>query len=281
MAGVRIVTDSSCDLPEARAAGAGISIVPLTIRFGSEELVDRRDLTPADFWARCARAAELPQTSAPSPGAFEEAFRAALAGGAEGVVCVNLSAKLSATIQAAQAAAQVLTGEGAVVRVVDSNSVSLGLGLVCLEAAELGASGASVDDVVAAAERASARTKVVATLDTLDHLKRGGRIGGAKALLGSLLSIKPVIEVVDGKVEEAGSKQRTRARALRYLVDQVAGAGPVERVAVVHAQAPDLDEFLGMLAPYAPPDQVVVGDLGPVVGTHTGPRTIAVIYQVG
>lgn len=275
---IRVVTDSSCDLPQALADEAGIVIVPLTIRFGEEELVDRRDLTPAQFWARCASAAELPQTAAPSPGAFEQAFRAQAAAGADGVVCINLSSKLSATIQSAQAAAQGLAGE-VDVRVVDSNSVSLGLGLACLEAARLGAAGASLDEVVAAAQGLAARTRVFATVDTLEHLKKGGRIGGAQALLGSLLSIKPVIEVVDGKVE-AGPKQRTRARALRFLADQVSAAPAIERLAVVQAEAPDLDTLLDLLGANYPRDEIVVGDLGPVVGTHTGPRTVGVIFQV-
>jgi DegV family protein with EDD domain len=275
---VRLVTDSSCDLPASLAAECGIEIVPLTIRFGADELVDRRDLTPAEFWARCARETELPQTAAPSPGAFEEAFRKLQAEGADGVVCVNLSADLSATIQAAQAAATIV-GAQMPVEVVDSRSVSLGLGLIAVEAARRGAAGASVEEVAALARDLAGRTRIHATVDTLDHLKKGGRIGGAQALLGSLLSIKPVIEVRDGKVE-AGPKQRTRARALRYLVDQVAAAGTIERLAVVHAEAPDRTELLDQLATHFPRDQIVVGDLGPVVGTHTGPRTIGVIFQV-
>lgn len=279
MAGIRIVTDSSCDLPAALVADAGIEVVPLTIRFGEEELVDRVDLTPPQFWARCAAAAELPQTAAPSPGAFEQAYRSQAEAGADGVVCITISSKLSATIQSAQAAANAV-GADLPVRVVDSGSVSLGLGLLCLEAAEAARSGAGIDEVAQRVESLAARTRVFATLDTLEHLKKGGRIGGARALLGSLLSIKPVIEVRDGKVEDTGTKQRTRARALKYLVDQVSAADSVERVAVVHGEAPDVDAFLDQLDPVYPRDKVVVGDLGPVVGAHTGPRTIGVIIQV-
>ncbi len=276
MPGVRVVTDSSCDLPEALAAEAAIAVVPLTIRFGDEEFVDRRDLTPEAFWSRCAAAATLPQTAAPSPGAFEDAFRAQAAAGADAVACVVLSTELSATGQAATTAAAAVAGE-VEVRVVDTRSVSLGVGLLALEAARRGADGDALDDVVARVEDLAARTEIHAGLDTLDHLRKGGRVGGAQALLGSLLSIKPVIEVRDGAVEP-GPRVRTRAKVLDYLVAKVAGAD-VERLAVVHGAAADLDAFLDRVATHVPRSEVVVGDLGPVVGTHTGPGTIGVIYQ--
>src|SRR5206468_4104635 len=128
MAGVRVVTDSSCDLPDDLVAEHGITVVPLSIRFGAEELVDRRDLTSEEFWSRCQTSPVLPETAAPSPGAFEAAFRQARESGADGIVCVNLSSKLSATIQAAAQAAKAVEAD-VPVRVIDSLSVSLGLGL--------------------------------------------------------------------------------------------------------------------------------------------------------
>jgi DegV family protein with EDD domain len=276
---VRVVTDSSCDLPPALTDEQGITVVPLTIRFGEEELVDRRDLTPAEFWERSARSPMLPETAAPSPGAFEEAYRAAAASGADGIVCVNLSSKLSATSQSAEAAAKAVADAVPVV-VIDSESVTLGLGMIVLEAARRAAGGAGVDDVAAAAKAAVPRTRVFGTIDTLDNLKKGGRIGAAQALLGSLLSIKPVIEVRDGAVEP-GPKQRTRSKALRYLVDRVAAEpAPIEHLAVMHGAAPDVGEFLDLLAPHFPRDRIIVSDLGAVVGTHAGPRTIGVAYLV-
>lgn len=278
MAIVRVVTDSSCDLPAAVVKEHGITVVPLSIRFGDEEFVDGRDLTPSAFWTRSAASAVLPSTAAPSPGAFEQAFRDAAAGGAGGVVCINLSSKLSATIQAAEAAAKAIGGEFPV-RAVDSKSVSLGLGTIVIEAAKAGARGASVDEIVALAEDMAARTRVHATLDTLENLKKGGRIGAAKALLGSILSVKPVIEVVDGAVEP-GPKVRTRAKAFQYLIDRINAESAVENLAVLHGDAPDLEQFLEALAPHFPRDQIVVGQLGAVVGSHTGPRTIGVAFQV-
>jgi DegV family protein with EDD domain len=278
MALVRVVTDSSCDLPADVVQEHGITVVPLTIRFGEEEFVDGRDLTPSAFWARSAASAVLPSTAAPSPGAFEQAFRDAAAAGATGVVCVNLSSKLSATIQAAEAAAKALAGE-LDVRTVDSKSVSLGLGTIVIEAARAGARGASVDEVAILAAGMGARTRVHATLDTLENLKKGGRIGAAKALLGSILSVKPVIEVVDGAVEP-GPKVRTRAKAFQYLIDRITAEAAVENLAVLHGDAPDLEQFLQLLAPHFPRDRIVVGQLGAVVGSHTGPRTIGVAFQV-
>jgi DegV family protein with EDD domain len=279
MPGVRVVTDSACDLPNDLAVELDIDIVPLTIRFGDDEFVDRRDLSPKQFWARCATSPVLPETAAPSAGAFEEAFRAAKAAGAEGVVCINLSSKLSATYQAAQVAANALEGE-LPVRVVDSLSVTMGLGSIALAAARLAAAGKSIDDVAGVAEDLSHRTRVLGTLDTLENLKKGGRIGGAKAMLGSMLSLKPVIWVVDGLVEEE-SKQRTRSRALRYLVDKVAEQAKqgIEDLAVMHGDAPDLDEFLDMLNEHFPREDIVIGDIGAVIGTHGGPRVMGVAYH--
>jgi fatty acid kinase fatty acid binding subunit len=279
---VKIVTDSSCDLPDGLVSELDIDVVPLTIRFGSEELVDRKDLTPAEFWARCATSAELPSTAAPAPGAFEEVFRRAAAGGAEGVMCVVLSSKLSATGESAQAAARAVA-DVVPVKVIDSLSVSLGHGVMAVQGARRAAQGATLDEIAAMAEDMAGRTKIFATLDTLEYLKRGGRIGAAQALLGSILSIKPCIEVVDGKVEP-GPKQRTRSRSLQWLADQVGAlssgkAGGVENLAVLHGDAPDVDTLLGLLSPHFPRDQIVVGQLGAVVGAHTGPRTIGVAFQ--
>ena len=278
MAGVRVVTDSSCDLPADVVAEHDIEVVPLTIRFGSEEFVDRVDLTPSQFWARCGSSAALPSTAAPAPGAFEQAFRRAAAAGADGVVCVNLSSKLSATSQSAQTAAQAVEGEIAV-RVIDSASVTLGLGMIVVAAARLAAGGAGIDEVAAAAEDLARRTRVHGALDTLEYLQRGGRIGKAQALLGSILSVKPIIEVREGAVEP-GPKQRTRSKALAYLAERVQAEPALENLAVLHGDAPDLDAFLALLAPHFPRERIVVGDLGAVVGAHTGPRTIGVAFQV-
>lgn len=181
----------------------------------------------------------LPETAAPSPGQFEEAFREAAAAGADGIVCVNLAGKLSATVESARVAAKALEAD-LPVRVIDSQSLTMGLGTMCMLAARRAAEGAGIDEVAAVVEDLIPRTRIFATLDTLENLKKGGRIGGAQAFLGSMLAIKPVIEVRGGVVEQE-SRQRTRSRALAYLVEKVRSFGAVENLSIVHGAAPDVE----------------------------------------
>ena len=272
---VRVVTDSSCDLPDELVDQLGIEIVPLTIRFGNEELVDRKELSATEFWRRLESAPKLPETAAPSAGAFETAFRGLAADGADGIVCINLSSKLSATMQSAQVAAKSMTDTPVVV--IDSLTASMGVGSLAVSAAKQAAAGGSLDDIVREITSQRDRTKLFGALDTLEYLRKGGRIGAAQALLGSMLSIKPVIELRNGSVEEAG-KVRTRSKSLRTLAEQV-GKQPVERLAVLHGDAPDLDELLDLVQVYVPRDEIIVGVVGPVIGTHTGPRVIGVTFQ--
>jgi DegV family protein with EDD domain len=278
---VRIVTDSACDLPQALADELGIVIVPLSIRFGDEEFVDRKDLSVDEFWRRSKASPVLPSTAAPSPGAFEMAYRALKADGATGVVVVSLSGDLSATIQSAQLAARSVAEEISVT-VVDSRSVTIGQGMIAVAAARLAAEGASEADVAALATSLGSRTQVWGALDTLDNLKKGGRIGNAKALLASVLSIKPIIEIRQGKVEEGG-KQRTRTKAMAFLVEKVrseiASRGSIENLAVVHAATNDVETLVTALKAFYP-YPIVVGDIGPVIGSHAGTGTIAVVFQV-
>ncbi len=274
MARIRVVTDSACDVSAEMADKQGLTVVPLSIRFGSEEFTDGTGLSADEFWARCAASPVLPETSAPSPGAFQQAFLAAADDGYDGVLCINLSGGVSATHQAAAAAAKDV-GDRIQVQTVDSRSLTMGLGLMALDLAESAGAGATLDELVDQATSLIARTKVYGVVDTLEHLEKGGRIGGARALLGSLLSIKPVVTVVDGVVEEE-SKQRTRARSLRYLADKTKQASPISRLAVCNGAAPDIDEFLEMLDGVRSDHPLVLTNLGPVVGTHTGPGTIGV-----
>jgi DegV family protein with EDD domain len=273
---VRIVTDSSCDLTDEEIAARGIEVVPLSIRFGDEELEDRTQLSVQAFYEKLAESAVLPETAAPAPGKFEAAFRRQAEAGADAVVCINLSAGLSATMQSAQNAA-VAVRDDIDVRVLDSTSITSGLGTQVLLAAEAAAGGASVDEVVALVEDLAARTHVLGALDTLDNLKKGGRIGGAKALVGSLLSIKPILDISSGTVEEAG-KARTRRKALDVLRDKVFEQGAVEHLCVTHGFAPDLDEMLDLLSDRIPREQIRVGHIGPVIGTHGGPRVMGVTW---
>jgi DegV family protein with EDD domain len=273
---VRIVTDSSCDLTDEDVAKHGIEVVPLSIRFGDDEFEDRTELSVGDFYAKLDAAAILPETAAPAPGKFEAAFRRQQQAGADAVVCINLSSDLSATMQSAQNAQKAVASD-LDVRVVDSHSITSGLGTQVLLAAEAAATGASADEVVALVDELAARTHVFGALDTLENLKKGGRIGGAQALVGSLLSIKPILDISSGKVEEAG-KARTRKKALEVLRDKVAEAGPIEHVSVHHGFAPDVEDMLSLLDPVVPRDRIRVGVIGPVIGTHGGPRVMGVTW---
>src|SRR6478672_2576976 len=216
---VRVVTDSACDPPPGVCEELGIEVVPLTIRFGDKEYVDRKELTTEAFWQQLGAAATLPETAAPSVGAFEEAFRNLHDAGADGIVCVNLSAHLSATMQSAQVAAKALDGL-CPIEIIDSASASMGIGILALHAARRAAEGADVTTIAREVSERRERQRLYATLDTLEFLKRGGRIGGAQALLGSMLSIKPIITVANGAVEQAG-KVRTRSKALNFILDRV------------------------------------------------------------
>jgi DegV family protein with EDD domain len=274
---VKVVTDSACDLDDAVVAELGITVVPLSIRFGSEEYIDRVDLSPKAFYEKMAASATLPETAAPSPGAFEKAFRDALDEGSDGVLCVNLSGQLSATIQSAQNAARAL--DGSPIRIIDSLSVTGGLGSMVTAAARAANDGASLDDCAALVDGMVPRTRVYGALDTLDNLKKGGRIGGAQALLGGLLSIKPLIEIRDGVVHEAG-KPRTRGKAIKALVDKLRDAGDVENVNVLHGYAPDADELIAQVAEVVPREQLTLGIIGATIGTHGGPRVAGITFQV-
>jgi DegV family protein with EDD domain len=273
---VRIVTDSAADLPTDEAARLAIEVVPLSIRFGTEEYIDGVDLSVDEFYKKLASSDTLPETSAPSPGAFEAAFRRQAEAGADAVVCINLSEGLSATIQSARNAAKVVAGD-LDVRVIDSRSITSGLGTQVSVAAEAAAGGAGADEVVALVEGMVPRTHVIGALDTLENLKKGGRIGGAQALLGSLLSIKPLLDISTGEVAEAG-KARTRRKALEWLRDQIFAVPEVEHLCVAHGGAPDVDEMLALLAPRYPEDTIQVRTIGATIGTHGGPRVMGLTW---
>jgi DegV family protein with EDD domain len=276
MANIQVVTDSACDLTPAIADSNNVRVVPLSIRFGPEELVDRDELCIKEFWDRVITGPHMPETSAPAPGAFRQAYLDAAEAGADGVVCVTLSSGLSATFQAATTATADLPIP---VMVVDSLSATMGEGLLTLAACDMARDGRSLEDIVVELESLRERTHVYGVLGNLDYLKKGGRIGGAAHLMGSLLSIKPVIEIRDGVVE-VESKQRTRSRSLQYLAGKAIQAGPLERLAVANGVAPDIDEVLTMLEAVHPEHETVVSDLGPVIGSHTGPGTVGVCFQV-
>ena len=276
MAKVRVVTDSASDLPDEISQRLGIDVVPLTIRFGEEEFTDRKDLSPDEFWAKCKGSKVLPETAAPSPGAFQQVYEAAAANGYDGVIVVALSSQLSATHQSAVLGAEAVTNTIAV-RVIDSRAVSMAQGFIAMELADSAAKGTSLDELEQQAADLVQRTGVTGTIDTLEHLIKGGRVKGAKALLGSVLSIKPLLELKDGLVNDAG-RQRTRSKAVAACVAAAEAAAPLRRIALVHGSASDVAVAEKALAEVKSEFPLIVANMGSVVGTHGGPGIICVCW---
>ncbi len=272
---VKIVTDSAADLTEEQARDLGVTVVPLLIRFGDEEFVDGVDLSAEAFYAKMAELDVLPSTAAPSPGSFEKVFREAAMEGDQ-VVCINLSSALSATMAAAQSAAQAV-GDDLDVRVLDSVSITAGQGRQVMAAAEAASGGADADEIERLIADLSARTRIFGALDSLDNLKKGGRIGGAQAMIGSMLSIKPIIDISSGTVEEAG-KQRTRKKAMAFLRDRLFEQPDLESVAICNGGADDVEQMIALLEPRYSREQLSVWTIGPVIGAHGGPRVVGLSW---
>lgn len=276
---VHIVTDSAADLSPERAAELSVDVVPLTIRFGTEEFTDGVELTPEAFYAKMATSSGMPETAAPSPGTFEAAIRAASTDG-DPVVVITLSSALSATMQSAENAARAIreAGDGPEVYIVDSKSITATQGLKVVHAAKAAAEGQSADQIVALVEDLATRSRVYGALNTLDNLKKGGRIGGAQAMLGSVLSIKPIIDISTGSVVEAG-KVRTRRKALVWLRDRVFEVPQIEELALCSGGAEDVDELVELMSPRYSRDQLQMWTIGPVIGTHGGPGVIGFAWH--
>ena len=275
---IRIVTDSASDISLEEAEDLGIEIVPLSVRFGEAEYTDLVDLSVSDFYQKMAESDLLPSTAAPSPGAFEAAFKRCAEAGAEGVVCINLSLALSATGQAAQLAADALANT-LPVKCIDSKSITSGLGTIIRKAAAAAKDGGSMDEIVALVDNLASRTRIFATLDTLENLKKGGRIGGAKAMLGTMLQFKPCLDLSSGEVVEAG-RQRTRKKSLIWLKEVLESEGEISELTIIHGDAPDVEEFATLISDIIPIDQIRINQLGAVIGTHGGPRVLGVTYLV-
>jgi DegV family protein with EDD domain len=280
MAGIRIVADSTAELAPGWADQHGVRIVPLRVIFGDEVLVDGVDITAAGFYERMRSATRNPTTSQPTPAEFEAAFREAAADGSS-VVCTTISAEMSGTYGAAVSARESLPDLD--IHVIDTRNVSIGHTAVLQAAVECGESGGSLKDVLSTIEEVMRRQRTVFTVETLEYLRRGGRIGGARALLGSVLNIKPVLQILDGRIEPF-DRVRTYARALDRLCDEVISAtGEAGRPArVVLGHADKLDDCMMVARRLAPHTQgePEVNDIGPIVGSHAGPGAIGVSFYL-
>jgi DegV family protein with EDD domain len=269
---VRVVTDSTADLPPAIAKEMDIEVVPLLIIFGEEEFLDNVNLSSEEFFERLERSPTPPRTSQPAPAAFQEVYER-LARETDRIVSIHLSGKLSGTLDSARAGAQALE-QRCRVELVDSRSVSMGLGMAVLAAARAAREGADLEEAAQAARSVSDRVRIAVLLETLEYLRRGGRIGRAQSLLGSLLHIKPILTVRDGEAHPL-ARARTRERALERVYDLAMSQRDIQEVAVMHATTPeDAERLAARVVAERPHIPVHVGRLGPVIGVHGGPGIV-------
>lgn len=272
---VRVVTDSTADLPPETARELGVSVVPLTVVFGEEEFLEGVDMSTQLFYERLVESKELPKTAAPSTGQFIEAYEEALKE-ADEILSIHISSKLSATHNNAVLAANQLADTGAKVEVVDSGLVSLGLGLVVQAAARVAQEGGSLEEVKKLVEEMIPRVHIIVALNTLEYLRRGGRIGRARAFLGSVLAVKPLLSIRDGEVAPE-ERVRTKKAAHQRLF-QIATSYPnIEEFAIAYStNASDAEELRAKLAEAEPQARISMSKVGPVIGVHGGPGVLGV-----
>jgi DegV family protein with EDD domain len=272
---VRIVTDSTCDLPPEVIAELKIAVVPLYVNFGSESYRDGVDLTRDQFYARLPGSHLSPTTSAPGTDAFVEVYRRLIAEGATGIVSIHIGSSLSNVFNVAQMAAPSITAVP--VRVIDGGQITLGTGFLVVHAARLAASGASPDEIVAAVQALAERTYSYAALDTLEYLRRGGRVNLIMFSVGTLLRMKPMLKMHLGKV--VTDRARTSSGAIDRLIQLALQLGPLEGVALVHASTPQRLELLRQQVQSRLPGVPIrmVGEVAPVIGAHVGPGAVGLV----
>jgi DegV family protein with EDD domain len=274
---IKIVTDSTADLPPELAAKWGITVIPCLVHFGQETYREGGDLSHAEFYRRLVSGQELPTTSSPGPGVFAATYRQ-LAVEASQIVSIHLSSKLSAVYNAARLGAQEI--RGAEVRVVDSGTVTMGLGWLAVMAARASQVGASLVEIVQLVEAARTRTRVFALLDTLEYLRRSGRVNRLVAVLGALLDVKPMLSVEGGDVLPL-ARVRSRRKAISQLLLLVQELGPLAELAVLHSRAQKAaEDFADRLAAVFPRQRMVIAEVATVLGTHVGPNGLGVACVV-
>jgi DegV family protein with EDD domain len=265
---VRIVTDSTCDLPTETIARWGISVISLYINVGRQGFLDGIDITREEFYQRLPTFSEHPTTAVPSPQKFRAIYNSLADEGTTEVLSIHISVALSAMVNVARVAAQETTSVP--VTVVDSQQLSMGMGFMVEKAAQLAAAGNSAAEILAEVNAQIKRSHVFAALDTLEFLRRSGRMNRFMANLGGLLQIKPILTMYEGK--PGTEKVRTREGAKKRLFEMLNEVGTLERLAIVHTHAPDrVAELRDQTASMLPDSDVMIADITPVIGAHIGP----------
>jgi DegV family protein with EDD domain len=274
---IKIVTDSTAYLPEATVREHDIRVVPLCVHFGDEDFKEGVELSIEEFYTRLRVAPELPSTSQPAPGDFRRVFED-LAEEGHQILTLTISSKLSGTYNSAMTAKEMLPG--AQIAVVDSLSTSVGLHLMLMAALDSTQNGAGLEQVAAQMEQIRDKLHVLFVVDTLEYLAKGGRIGNAKAFLGTLLKVKPILVLKDGAIEpleQVRSKRKAEMRMLDLIEERLADGAPQAHVAVTHALVPDEAEVVAQeLADRLGCSDPLLSQVGPVIGTHTGPGVVGV-----
>ncbi len=271
---VRVVTDSTADLPKEKVEELGIRVIPLLVQFGDETYRDGVDLDNGTFYSKLATSKVTPTTATLPAAKFEEVYRELLEEGADGILALYISSAMSGTYNSGLMAAQALQKEGVAIEVLDSRSVSAGMGIPVMAAARAAKEGKNLEECKAVAEDVMARMNVLAVVETLDYLQRGGRIGRAQQLVGTLLNMKPILAVRDGMVQPL-ERVRTRSKAYERLAQLLAQLGSIEVVGIAESNA-ELGQQLTQALQTVYSGPIEHYRLGPAVGTHAGPGTAAI-----
>lgn len=269
---VKIVTDSTSDLTHEIASTLGITVVPLYVNLGGVTYRDNIDLTTEDFYQKLGQSDTLPTTSSPSPGSFTEVYDR-LAAETDEILTITISSKLSASYKTAVAGREIRKSN-ARVEIIDSLSAIAGLGLIVISAAKAAQAGQSLDEVINVTRSSMKRVEFRIAFDTLEYLKRGGRIGAAQAFLGSMLKVNPILTIKDGVIEGV-ARPRSRTKAMDFLYDFVASYAHIEEMVIEDANTPDdVETLLDRLSSIFPRERIYRMKVSPVIGTHVGPRVL-------
>jgi DegV family protein with EDD domain len=274
---IKIVTDSTADLPPVLTKELGITVVPLYVRFGDKTYRDGVDITGDEFYKRLLTDPIHPNTSQPTPQDFTDVYRE-LSQKADGIVSIHISGKLSGTCSSALQAKEVVAAE-CPVEVIDSKTTSMALGLIVMAAVKIANTGASVKQVAEDVKQVVSSVKLLVLFDTLKYLAKGGRIGKAKSMLGSVLNVKPLLAIKDGEFVPV-AQVRSRSKGIDKLFDFAIGTPNVEDMAVIHSTTSDEAESLASrIGTEIKLEQVRIARLGPVLGVHGGPGVLAVAFR--